>query len=82
MSGCCHSSVILIAFICHYYSVLIDDVCLQADSLIFNLIEFEPMVFSPDKNCNLSAVFSGVFMETIASFDYLMLFVSGFEQAS
>lgn len=59
-----------------------DDSCLQAGPLLLNLIEFEPMFFSPHANCNLSTLFSGVSMKTIASFDYLMLFVSGFEQAS
>lgn len=56
-----------------------DDDCLQAGS---RLIEFKPMLFSLNANCSLSAVFSGGSTKTVASFDYLMLFVSGFEQAS
>lgn len=59
-----------------------DDSFLQAGSLLLNLIEFEPMFFSPNANCNLSAVFSGVSIKNVAAFDYLMLFVSRFEQAS
>lgn len=57
--------------------------CFQPASLLLNLIEFEPTVFSPP-NCNLSAVFSGVCIKKkpITFFDYLMLFVSGFEQAT
>lgn len=58
LSGCCRSSVILIAFICHYKSLLMDDKCLQASFLLLNLIELKPMFASlPNANCNLSAVF-------------------------
>lgn len=44
---------------------------LQAGYLLLNLIEFESMFFSPNGNCNLSGVFSGVSWTNIPSFSLL-----------
>lgn len=82
LSGCCHSSVILIAFICHYYSLLMDDSCLQAVFLLPYLIEFEPMFFLFQCKLQLECCFLVSPWKPLLPFDYLMLFVSGFEQAS
>lgn len=64
-----------------------DDSCLQAGTLLLNLIKLEPVFllffFFLHANCIISAMFYVVFRERKKnSFVYLMLFVSGFEQPS